>query len=235
MADAAKTVPITDQRNTPAAYVSFKTFLGAIEALEHGIPKQIDRTIWRSQSGVVQSQIMMALRFFSLLDDEDRPTPALHRLVENKQDNRREQISALLHHAYRDIIAHDLTKMSPKMLEDAMDNYHVSGDTKRKAVSFFLQAARFADFPMHPLLAGTIRTTSGRRRKAKPRENGEQLPAGSSTPNSTTAQPKVIELASGGKVSLSIDVDVFSLSPEDRKFVFEIIDKLQGYPSNQKN
>lgn len=217
-------------RNAPAAYVPFRTFLGAIESLEHGLPKRLDRTIWRSQSGVVQSQIMMALRFFSLVDDEDRPTVALQRLVDGGQEKRQEQIASLLHHAYRDIIQHDLTKMTPKMLEDAMEQYNVSGDTKRKAVRFFLQAARFAELPMHPLLQGTIRASSPRKRRVKNgRESGGEETPPKPLPVSQGGSTKTVELKSGGKLTVSIDVDVFSMSAEDRQFVFGLIDKLQEY------
>src|SRR5690348_4798725 len=151
-------------RVAPAAYVPFKTWLSSFEALQHGVPRTIDRTIWRNQSGVVQSQILMAFRFLDLVDDEDRPMPALLRMVE-QPEQRTDHVRALIFHAYRTIVDHDLTKMTPKMLDDAMSEYNVNGDTKRRAVSFFLQAARFAGIPMHPLLSGQMRTQSGSRRR----------------------------------------------------------------------
>jgi len=223
---------------TPAAYLPFRTFMSAIDALQHGIPKQIDRTIWRSQSGIVQGQIMMALRFFGLVNGEDEPTPALHRFVDG-QEKRSENLRALLHHAYRDLINHDLTKMSPKMLEDAMEQYNVSGDTKRKAVTFFLQAAKFADLPMHPLLSGQVRNTSGmRRRRSKVREIGvhieDQMP--SMVDSASTQQQRNItnvDLKSGGKLTLIINVDLVSLSSEDRTFVFGMIDKFKEYGASE--
>lgn len=218
---------------TPAAYLPFRTFLGAIEALQHGIPKRIDRTIWRSQSGVVQGQIMMALRFFGLVNSEDEPTTALHRFVDSPE-KRSENIRALLHHAYRDLIDRDLTKMSPKMLEEAMEQYSVSGDTKRKAVRFFLQAAKFADLPMHPLLSGQVRNTSGTRRKrTKVREIGVHVEDQAQPQEvSSSAQQRNItnvDLKSGGKLTLIINVDLISLSSEDRTFVFGMIDKFKEY------
>ena len=76
--------PDSTVKVTAAAYLPFRTFLSAIESLEHGIPKNIDRTIWRNQSGVTQSQILMAFRFFGLVDDSDQPTELLHELVEKK-------------------------------------------------------------------------------------------------------------------------------------------------------
>lgn len=234
MATFQAITPDVGTKTTPAAYVAFRTFLGAIEALGQGVPKRIDRTMWRSQSGIVQSQIMMALRFFNLVDEEDRPTPALHRLVDSPEDKRREQIAALLLYAYHDIIEHDLTKTTPKMLEEAMEQYHVSGDTKRKAITFFLQAARFAELPMHPLLSGAIRNTSQtRKRRAKTRDMESTLD-GRDTANDALARPtgtqlKAVQLRSGGLITVTVDVDVFAMSPEDRTFVFGVIDTLQKY------
>src|ERR1017187_6841810 len=218
--------PDLGDKTIPAAYTSFKTFLSVIETLGQGIPKRIDRTMWRTQSGVIQSQIMMALRFFSLVD-----APS---------DKRPEQIGALLRYAYHDIIEHDLTKMTPKMLDEAMENYHVNGDTKRKAVTFFLQAARFAELPMHPLLSGAIRNSSPRKRRSRRDGAGDSEELNTRTrstdvvtTNQNRTPPKVVQLRSGGSLTLAIDVDVFSMSAEDRAFVFGVVDALQKYETGE--
>jgi hypothetical protein len=220
----------------PAAYLPFRTFMTAIESFEHGIPKQIDRTIWRSQSGIVQGQIMIALRFLGLVDDTDKPTVALHRFVDGK-NNRPELVRALLHHAYRDLVDRDLTKMTPKMLDEAMEQYSVTGDTKKKAVRFFLQAAKFAEMPMHPLLLGQTRNSSGPRRRRRTREQDNtvvEIPMSPlETMTSQQGSVKSIALRSGGKLTLVVTVDVFSMSPEDRTFVFGLIDELQKYEKGE--
>jgi hypothetical protein len=223
----------------PAAYLPFKTFLGAVEALEHGIPKKIDRTIWRSQSGVTQSQIMMALRFFGFLDDQDQPTQALQRFVENK-DRRPEMVSSLLRHSYKSLIEHDLTKMTPKMLADEMENYNVSGDTKRKAIAFFLRAAQFADVPMHPLLSSQMRNTAPgprKRRASQQRVAKDGVDAGDAMEMSDSAQVQRGDVTAvplqggGGKITLIIDANLFQLHGKDRDFVFGLIDKVREYQS----
>lgn len=220
----------------PAAYLPFKTFLSAIESLEHGLPRKLDRTIWRSQSGIVQGQIMTALRFFGLLNDSDEPTPALHRLVENKE-KRAEQIGSLLLYAYKDIIEHDLTKMTPKMLDEAMGAYNVQGDTRRKAVAFFLRATRYADMPMHPLLERQIRNTVSGTRKKRSKgtkdTSSNNGPASTQEPSHTSgAGKKTIPLRSGGSVTVEISANPFLMSPTDRTFVFELIDSLHKYVGN---
>ncbi len=136
-----------DPSKQAAPYLPFKTFLGALEALNHGVPPLIDRGIWRTQPGGVQGQIMGALRFFGLIDEANKPTQNFHRLVE-KKEHRQAAIRALLEYAYADLIAGDLTKMTAKMLEDGVEQYGVSGETRKKAVTFFLQAARYADLAL---------------------------------------------------------------------------------------
>ncbi len=225
---------------TPAAYLPFKTFLSAIEVLEHRMPRRLDRTVWRSQSGIVQSQIMMAFRFFGLVNETDEPTAALHRLVENKE-RRKEHVGALLQHSYRALMELDLTKMSPKMLEDAMGQYNVTGDTRRKAITFFLRAARFADLPMHPLLTAQTRETgNGARKKraktAKPQEpqggDGAAVQSQNGSQSAPAASRKTISLLSGGAVTLEIAANPFLMSPTDRSFVFELIDTLHKYETD---
>lgn len=220
-------------KSSPAAYLPFRTFVSSVEALEHGIPKQIDRTIWRSQSGVVQSQILMALRFLGFVDTADAPTPLLHDYVEQK-DHRKQNMVRILRSAYADIIKHDLTKMTPKMLDDAFDAYGVSGDTKRKAVTFFLKAAKFAEIPMHPLLSSQVRNTGPRGKRRTERKASEEnlSPMPDPAPNGFSASnSRTLELKSGGSVTVTVAYDPFSLSREDRDFVFKLVDMLQGYSS----
>lgn len=235
MANSDLATTTEQSKTTPAAYLPFKTFISALESLEHGIPKRLDRSIWRSQSGITQSQIMMALRFFCLIDDNDQPTPALARLVDGK-DKRSEHIGALLRHCYKAIIDRDLTKTTPKMLNEMFDDYNVAGDTKRKAIAFFLRAAQFAEVPLHPLLTATMRNSSGpRKKKSAPvkqrghieRMNGAIDPV--HNPPATSGSVKTVRLSSGGSVTLRINADPFTLPEADRKFVFGLIDDMKVY------
>jgi hypothetical protein len=215
---------------TSAPYLAFLTFLGAIEALEHGIPKKLDRTMWPTQSGLVQGQILMAFRFFDLVDDQDRPTDLLRGLVEDK-DNRTGVLTTILNSSYTALIDHDLTKMTPKMLEDEMERYNVTGDTKRKAVTFFLRAAKYVGMPMHPLLSSMVRNSGPRKRRTKRLIVSEPAASADLAVDNTRTQgsTKTVRLSNGGTVTLTISSDPFTLPSEDRKFVFDLVDTLQGY------
>jgi hypothetical protein len=234
--EVAQTNGGTKAQTAPAPYLPFLSFKGAIEALEQGVPKKLDRTIWRTQSGIMQTQILMAFRFFEMVDEEDRPTGLLHLLVGDKE-SRPEALRTMIQSSYANLLKHDLTKMSPKMVEDEMEQYNVTGETKRKAVTFFLKAAKFADIPMHPLLSSQVRNTGPRKKRAAKRniEGATFAVTPTATESGITARnTRSVELSSGGAVTLTLSYDPFSLSSEDRDFVFELIDKLRNYESSHR-
>ena len=213
-------------------YLPLKTLLGALDALREGVPKRIDRAIWRSQSGAVQGQIMIALRFLGLLDDSDVPNlPLLDNLAKGDDARRKELLRPIIETHYRLIIAHDLTKMTPAMLNEEIEKFGVSGSTLRKASTFFLQAAKYLDLPMSPFLKDKTRTSP--RAKRAPRARVAVPASGNGTHVSTDAPPggssKSVTLHGGGTLTMIVTADVWSMPAEDRKFVLEIIDKIQGY------
>lgn len=215
-----------------APYLPLKTFLSALDALREGVPKRIDRAIWRSQSGAVQAQIVVAFRFFGLLDDADAPTlPLLEKLTKADESERKKILKPLVERRYQPIIAHDLTKMTPGMLRDEMEKFGVSGDTLRKAVTFFLQIAKYLDLPLSPYIKDRTRTSSPRARRTL-RGQGAALPS-NGTP--VIAQPTVsgsstfVKLRGGGEITMVVTADVWKMPSDDRAFVLELIDKIQGY------
>src|SRR5262249_54666960 len=157
-------MPDENNKSVPAPYLPFKTLVSSFDPFSQGLPPRIDRTIWRSQSGLLQGLILNAYRFFLLVDDNDKPTKAFHQLIQKKGDERKGEIAALLKSGYPEIAKHDLMTMTPRMLDELMDNYNVSGDTKKKAVTFFLQAAKYAEVPLSNFLTDITRSTASRRR-----------------------------------------------------------------------
>jgi hypothetical protein len=222
-----------DIKTASPAYLPFKTFMGAFDIFDHGVPTKIDRSMWRSQSGVLQGQIVMALRFFGLVDDKDQPRPALERFVTHKEQ-RKDHLKALLHHSYKSILDHDLTRMTPKMLNEEMEIFGLTGDTKRKAVAFFLRAAQFAELPMHPLLTLQSRSspvTPRKKRKLGTTGNADlQYTAngGNDAPTSSSSDTKTVVLASGAVVTLKISANWLEMPADERRYVFDLIDMLQS-------
>jgi hypothetical protein len=229
-------------------YLPFKTFLSSLDALSHGVPPKIDRTLWRSQSGVTQGLIMNAYRFFGLVDDTDNEdssdssTDHLDQMARHP-DKRPEVLRFLIEVQYEPIIGgkHDLTKMTLKMLEDSFEQeFSVSGGTKQKAITFFLKAAKFADMPLSPYLSSLLRAT---RKKRGPRQKGQHENGAAETVHIpfSQAQPREaasthsVRLISGGALTVSITANPFKMPTEDREFVFSIIDRLQKYETDHKD
>jgi hypothetical protein len=229
-----------------APYLPFKTFLSSLDVLSHGVPPKLDRTLWRSQSGVTQGLIMNAYRFFGLVEDEladsiDGPTEYLDQMAKHP-DKRPEVLRFLIEAQYEPILArHDLTKMTLKMLEGAFEQeFSVSGGTKQKAITFFLKAAKFADMPLSPYLSSLLRATRKKRgprqRGQGPQENGaEQVQVPSIASHAPDASIHRVRLISGGTLTVSITANPFKMSQEDRQFVFSIVDQLQKYEVDNKD
>ena len=202
-------------------YVPFKTFVTALDAFEAGLPNQLDRSVWPSYSGAIQGQLLGAFRFLGLMDEGNCPTPALGELV-SKRGARRELLRGLIERHYRTLVALDLTRTSPRQLDEAMHQYGLSGATHKKAISFFLQAAQFAGLPISVLLKAKTRTAAfGHKRTA--------AAAAPETPGAALA--KTVRLRNGGTLTVTVSLDLFSLGGEDRKLVFDLIDRLQEYES----
>jgi hypothetical protein len=232
-----------DKKAPTVPYLPFKTFLGTLDALDsHGMPNKIDRSVFPSQSGVMQGQIITTLRFFDLIDPHGTPSATLEKLAADKE-NRKELLKPLINKHYREVINLGLTKASPSQLDEAFDNYGVTGDTKKKAKSFFIKAAQFIGLPLSALLTRKTRNASGtRRRRTTPRVQDEENGGGGDdnsrqqrTPTGTT---KTIQLRSGGELTLSLSVNLFDLEGDERNFVFSLIDQIQDYergpkPSNE--
>jgi hypothetical protein len=221
-----------EQNPHAAPYLPLKTFLAALDALREGVPKRIDRGIWRSQSGSTQGQIMIALRFFDLVNDADEPAiPLLEKLAKADELERKKILKPLVETHYKPIITADLTKMTPSMLSEEMAKFGVSGGTVRKSVTFFLQLAKHLDLAMSPFLTDQTRNSSGKRRPRAPKtslNNGVPVPP-TTPPITTTGSTTSVALKGGGMVTMSVTADVWTMPSEDRKFVLDLVDKIQEY------
>lgn len=232
-----------EDKKGAAVYVGWTTFKNALDQLAQALPNRIDRTCFPGQAGGVQSQLLAALKFLDLIDDDGKPTRSLQALADaDSEAARKEQFKKILENQYSELFALDLTKTTPGELSETIAAaYNVSGDTRAKAIRFFVSAATWLNIPMSKLLLkGTPnapngasapprrrRVSSSRSRSAteeEPEEEGEEEEA---PPSSGTA--RTVNLSSGGTLTISVSLDVLRLSASDRTFVFGLIDKLEEY------
>lgn len=210
-------------------YVPFKTFLSALDTLKHGMPNQIDRSVFPSLAGVTQGQVLGTFRFFGLILPDGKPTPELAKLVEDKQ--RPPLLKKLLEKGYPSLFALGLANASPNSLDAELRKYGLTGDTHDKAKSFFLQAAKFAGVGLSPYLLKVTRVSSGKRRGPAPKPKDTPLPVpANGTPPVTGGTPmKTIRLSSGIDLFLGASADLFAMPAQDRKFVLELLDRIEQY------
>ena len=231
----ATQIPTPDETKT-AAYVSFGTVRNALEGFAQAVPTRVDRTVFPGLSGGTQTQLLAALKFLGLITSEGKPTPALHGVAVPDEGARKKKLEAIIREKYADLFALDLMKTTPALLEEKMhESYNVSGSTRDKAVRFFLGALEYLDIPVSPLFkrSGGNGAVVQRKRRgpAKPKAGADE---GDANPRNTgSARPagtsRVVKLKSGGMLTVSASLDLFSLIPADRKFVFELIDRLEDY------
>src|SRR5262249_22988528 len=137
----------------------------------------------------------------------------------------------------------DVERATMGQLDEALSSsYNVTGETRGKAIRFFLGAAKYAEIPLSRHLSnGTPppvkKKANGVRRSqqtaqptvASPPAPEPQAPTTATTAPSTTGTSRTVQLASGGSLTVSATLDMFMLSQADREFVFRLIDQLAEY------
>lgn len=235
-----------DQKGTPfkPPYMSFQTFWKFIEDLSaRPLPPRIDRSIMASKSGTDQANLMGALTAFRLIQPENMVVEnALRELTDSDEGKRLERLAALIREFYPEPMAVSEQNGTEGQLNEAFKgSYGLDAvETRRKAVTFFLHGARTAGLPLSPHFPAT-RSGSGspgasrpkkatKRKVTPPAEDTPAAGAAAPTPKTTQGSTYTVSLASGGEVSVVVEVDLFGMTTEDRTFVIELVDKLKGYP-----
>jgi hypothetical protein len=135
-------------------YVSYRTFKHWLEGRRSGLPDKIDRAILGNLAGVVQGQLISTLRFLRLISANGEVAPALEKLVHAEGEERSRMLGEILKSAYGFLFdgSINLAKAAPSTISTAFTSQGVTGDTARKAISFFVLAAKDAGIPISPFL-----------------------------------------------------------------------------------
>lgn len=193
-----------------------------------GVPLRFDRSFWQTKfSGSTGSQLVAALRFLGLLRG-DRPLPDLENLVEAAFDERRFVLRELLTDSYAAVPFDALDRATPAMLRRWFSAYPIDGHTLRKAISFFVSAAKEAEIPM----SNAVREKQVVHRTAATHADERYQASAVDRPADRTAPPlsrTMINLNSGGAVTVDLAVDLFHLSDQDREFVLKLVEHTRSY------
>jgi hypothetical protein len=176
------TVP--QQQDFQPPYLSWSTFEGILNQLKSaGIPDKIDRSVLVGKSGGDQSQFLRACRVFGLMDEEtEQPTERMRDLV--TADDRGPLLGEILRESYPNVVALG-NGATQSMLEEKFREFGIEGDTVRKAIAFYLNAAKQTDIELSSRFKSTRPGAGGRRKRTSRKTNGGGN-KGEETPATTT-------------------------------------------------
>ncbi len=126
------------------SYRTFKTFIQDLQ--EQGVPSRIDRSVLTRFSGVVGSQLLHALRFLGLIEEQGRPTQRLRELVNaHGGANWSAKLRELLERDYAPMFAIELEAATPSHFNASFRKAFPAAEAVvQKCVTFFLYAANDA-------------------------------------------------------------------------------------------
>lgn len=224
MDDNAKTIGFVPP------YIAFRTLADLIARMEtEEPPARIDKSYLHNYSGGYQTQVLAALTSLGLIDATGTLQPVLLDLVAAAEPERKRLIGELIRRLYQPILALG-TSATQQMMLDAFSELapKVTGDTRRKAVAFFLTASTYAAVPVSRHWKTPRVPPSG-----KVRSKGSAGRSANEVEEEVDDDMRELTLRSGGVVTLGLSVDLFALSTDDRTFVFGLIDKMTAYENER--
>lgn len=189
----------SDSGRIAPPFLPFQTILNTIQVFaDKGVPSLVDKKTFSTASGSVQTEIVRALRFLNLIENNGSPTPALYDLALAWSEEGAEAFPSALYkvlqEAYAPIFRLPLDNITePHLRDEFMRAYTITSDTAKKSMTFFLKAAQKAGVSISSWIKMRDRAPSKtpRRRKTdspdkpkgSPAEGGPKPPAGSGGPS----------------------------------------------------
>lgn len=172
-------------------YFAFKTLLNQLDYMkERGVPARIDRSFLIGMSGAGQAQYITGLRSLGLIDASGKVSSQLTEMVNGSISERKRLLRETLEARYAAAIELGRTNATTgQLVELFRSEYGASGDTARKAIAFFLNAAKYVgDIPLSPMFQTPKVSSSGTRRK-KSRDDDANSGPGDSENNPPPSPP----------------------------------------------
>jgi len=214
-------------------YIPFKTFLTAIETLEPGIPPVIDRSVFPTFSGGLQSQVLGAFKFLGLIKDDGSGEPLLQKLVNARGDDRKTVMREIIRAKYAKAVELAENNASYGQLEDYFRNYNITGGTLYRVVRFYIDSCAYA---------GEKSSTHWAKAKKTPKRAIKKEISNEDAGGHEIEKPKddSIGIAQGfletvtlpdiGTITLSTSINPLKLKGASREWFYQLVDKLGEYP-----
>ncbi|WP_282944506.1 hypothetical protein [Cellulomonas endometrii] len=219
-------------------YMPFQTFWNFLGDLsEKPLPPQIDRSLMSSKSGTDQANLVGALKAFGLTDERGAVTRDLALLTESDIELRRLALADLVRRFYSEPLKVSEVSGTEAQLRDVFrDEFQItSSDTMRKAIAFFLHAARTAGVELSshfPQTRGGPGSSGAPRARRSPTRKRPKVPVvveAIGPVAMSSRSEKTVTLATGGTMTLTVSVDPLTLRGEERAFFYQVVDLLDDY------
>lgn len=215
----------------PPYNIPWATFMNSVEKVAADLPNKVDRSYLGSMSGGLKSYLISAFRSFGLLLEDLTVSEELRALAKDPE-GRPARIGSLLAQYYPRAVELGKTNATPGELDSAFAEMFpsISGESRTKAIRFYLSACDYAGVAKSPLwkspkAAGASTPRRGRSKKTE-NNNGE----GNSAPRTTVGQSlREFKLPSGHVLTVSLSTDVLALGRGERKFVMGIVDQIEEH------
>ncbi len=159
---------VTDRtRKRLPPYISYRLFRNFLERLQQGIPARIDRSYWEREgllSGSSGTQLMAALRYLNLIDENGRPQERLKPLVFATGP----QKTALLREIARESFSFALEgSLDPQnatyaQLEELFsEKFQLNGQLSRKCLKFFCEISNDSGLQLSPFITKRFHSGHG--------------------------------------------------------------------------
>lgn len=226
------------QESGVAPYAPTKAVVSALDAhRDTGLVVNVQNLARLGVTDSIVSRTLQAFKLLDLLTEQGEPTQALRDFKQAPSDSYKEVLAETLRAAYAPIFAvtgPDPSTKSAEQIGDAFRTY--SPDSLRdRMVSLFLGLCAYAGIISEPF-GRKPGPRSGRPapRVAPRKSTSEQPPVLDGVPRTTGGGSNTVALRSSGTVTVSYSADLWNLSPEDREFLFGLIDKVKAYEAQRQ-
>lgn len=137
----------------PPSSLAYKTFTNFLDTFKDTpIPSHIDKGVLpSSMSGGNQAYLTSALKFFGLISDSGETQEDFRTLVQIADDERIAVWRNILTSAYDFLLREvNIESATTRIVADKFKEQEMSGDTIRKAMTFFVYAAKDAGLSVSP-------------------------------------------------------------------------------------
>jgi len=222
----ADETPAAQTKQATIPYTSWRSLLNVADRFkESGLPPRVDRSVVGGSEGQ-KTQILGAMRFFGWVRENGDVTELFVRFVSATDKERHQIMKELLAKHYPKATELAAVNATTRQLEESFVG--ISGDTLRKAVGFYLGAAKYAGHPLSKhfkvpsFVARSVTPRNARRQGGSGGASADDGDDGEEVPVTRDPKTRYIEMLMEKAATAEGEIE---------EKLLDRIERLLGYPS----